>query len=135
MLINAVDGTIIHTLVSARVALLKAANPLQKVLGPPLLEDTHERAAQRLACIAGHFGHGCTGAAALLDVAAGNLLELEIAGDISMDEYLGELARRDDELGNQVDSVVAIASQLSGRGLIWPELAVQLSRRLCRCGA
>lgn len=43
-----------------------------------------------------------------------------------MDEDFGELAGRDDELWDQIDSVVAIATKLRRRGLIRAELSVKL---------
>ena len=115
----------------SRVLVLPALEELKELLRPPLLKETHERALQRLHLVTGNLGD----LAIAVDERAGDLLELEIAGDISVDEDLGELARRDDELRDQVDGVVAVASQLSRRILVWPELAVQLSwtRASARC--
>jgi hypothetical protein len=40
------------------------------------------------------------------------LLELEVAGDVSGDEDVGELARRHEELGHQIDVPVIQAAVL-----------------------
>jgi hypothetical protein len=42
------------------------------------------------------------------------LLKFEVAGHVCVDEDLGELSRGDDELGDEVDRVVAITSELGG---------------------
>lgn len=109
-----------HTLMGMRVLVFPALQELEELLGSPLLEETHERAANGLHLIAGDFGDP----AIAVHVAAGNLLELQVANDVRVHEDLSELARRDDELGNQVHGVVSVATQLCGRALIWLELAV-----------
>ena len=43
-----------------------------------------------------------------------------------MDKDLGELSGGDDELGYQINGIVAIAAKFCGWGLIWPELAIEL---------
>lgn len=43
-----------------------------------------------------------------------------------MDKDLGEFSRGDNELGYQINSVVAIAAEFRWWGLIRPELAIEL---------
>jgi len=43
-----------------------------------------------------------------------------------VDKDLGELSGGDDELGYQINGIVAIAAKFCGWGLIWPELAIEL---------
>ena len=43
-----------------------------------------------------------------------------------MNEDLGQFTRCDDELGDKVNSVVAVPSEFSGRCSVRPELAIQL---------
>ena len=105
-----------------RVIVLPVLQKLEKVLCAALLEEAHERALDGL-----HLGAGDLGDLAIaVDEAAGDLLELEVAGDVGVDEDAGELARRDDELGNEIDGIVTVTSQLLRDGLIGPELAVKL---------
>jgi len=81
-----------HTIVSGRIFLLELANPLKELLGSALLKETHERRAQSLTGIGGHLGHGRLGTLALLNIAAGDLLELEVSGDIGGNQNVGQLA-------------------------------------------
>lgn len=100
-----------------RVLDVEGADPLDEALHAALLKDAHQRRAQRLGGIGGHLGHGGLGAIALLDVAASNLAELEVAGDVGGHEDVSELARGDEELGNKVDVPVVDAAVL-GPGLL-----------------
>ena len=43
-----------------------------------------------------------------------------------MNEDLGQFARSNDELGNEVNSIVAVTPKLSRNGLVGPEFAVEL---------
>ena len=43
-----------------------------------------------------------------------------------MDENARELSRGDDELGNEIDGIVAIAAEVLRGRLVGPELAVKL---------
>jgi hypothetical protein len=54
------------------------------------------------------------------------LLEFEITCHIGVNEDLGELARSDDELGNEIYSVVPISSQFFWNLLTRPEFAIEL---------
>ena len=112
----------IPTLVSSRVLILPALQELEELLCPPLLKETHKWALHRLHLRTGHLAD----LAIAVDKAACDLLELELTRHIGMDKDAGELARSDYEFGNEIDSVVAVAAELSGRGLIRAELAVEL---------
>ena len=104
------------------VAVLPVLEELEEFLCPPLLKETHEGALDGLHLRAGDLGD----LAITVDVTAGDLLELEVARHIGVDKDAGELARRDDELGNEIDSVVTVAAEVLGHSLVGSELAVQL---------
>jgi hypothetical protein len=104
------------TLVCRRVLGVERAHPLDEALHAALLKEAHQGRLEGLAGVRGHLGDGGFGGAALLDVAAGDLLELEVAGDVGRDEDVGQLARRHEELGHQVDVPVVEAAVL-GPGL------------------
>lgn len=87
----------------SRVLQFERANPLNETLHSALLEDAHQGRAQSLSGIRGNLGNGCLGTRTLLDEAAGNLLELEVSGDIGGDEDVGELARGHEKLGYEID--------------------------------
>ena len=110
------------TLVGRRVIVLPVLKELEELLCPPLLKETHERALDGLHLRAGDLRY----LAIAVDVAAGDLLELEVAGHIGVNKNAGELARRDDEFGDEINSVVAITAELLWNRLVGPELAVKL---------
>ena len=56
------------------------------------------------------------------------MLELEVTGDIGVDEDLGKFTGGDDELGNQVDCVVAVATELCWRLIGSLEVTIKLSK-------
>ena len=96
MCVYARVGDGIRTLVSGRILILPALEELEELLRPPLLKETHKRALDRL-----HLRRGDLGDLAIaIHEAAGDLLKFEIAGDVGVHQDLGQLARRDDELGN-----------------------------------
>jgi hypothetical protein len=108
--------------VSSGVLIFPPLKKLEELLGPPLLKETHEGTADCLHLVT----RDLRDLAVTVDKAASDLLELKVPGDIGMDEDLGELSRRDDELGDQVNSIVTIPSKLLWDGLIRPKLAVEL---------
>ncbi len=83
-----------RTVVRSRIILLERSDPLQELLRPPLLEEAHERRPQRLAGVRGHLGHRGLEPAALLHVAARDLLKLEVPGHVGGDEDVCQLAVR-----------------------------------------
>ena len=107
---------------SRRIVVLPALQELKELLCATLLEETHQRALDCLHLRARHLRD----LALAVDEAARDLLELEVAGDIGVDEDASELSGSDDELGNEIDGVVAVAPKVLGDGLIGAELAVEL---------
>ena len=103
-------STDILTLVGRRVLDIKCPDPLDETLHAALLKDAHQGRPQGLAGVGRDLGDGGLGARSLLDEATSDLLELEIAGDISRNEDVGKLARRHEELGHQVDVPVVQAT-------------------------
>lgn len=76
---------------------------MQEALSSPLLEQAHQRTPQCLGSIGRHLCHRRASAITNLDIAAGNLLELEIPGDIGGNEDVGELAIGHEQLWHEVD--------------------------------
>jgi hypothetical protein len=91
----------------SRIIIFPPLQELKELFGPPLFKQTHQRA---LDCL-----YLCTrnlrDLAIAIDKAAGDLLELEITSDISVDKDLSELARRNDELGDKIYGIITIAPQ------------------------
>ena len=99
-----------------------ALEELEELLCPPLLKETHKWTLHGLHLRTGDLAD----LAIAVDEATCNLLELEVTSDISVNEDLGQFTRCDDELGDKVNSVVAVPSEFSGRCSVRPELAIQL---------
>ena len=111
-----------RTLVGSGVLVLPVLEELEELLGSPLLEEAHTWTLDRLDLIAGNLRD----LALTVDKAASDLLELEVTSDFSVDENSRELARSDDEFGDEIDSVVAVATKVLRRRGAIPELAVEL---------
>ena len=107
----------------SRVLVLPVLQELEELLRSPLLKETHERTPHSLHLVTGNLRD----LAITVDEAASDLLELKVASDFGVDEDLRELARRDDELGDEIHGVVAVTTELGGRGLLIPELAIELT--------
>jgi hypothetical protein len=105
-----------------RIFILPALEKLEELLRSPLLKDTHERAPDSLHLCAWHFRD----LAVAVHEAARNLLELKVTSDIRVNEDLGELARRDNELGHEINRIVAVPAEVRWRLLGGTELTVQL---------
>lgn len=112
----------------SRVLLLELSNPLEELLGSSLLEQTHQRGPQSLTGVRGHLGHGRLGSLALLDIAAGDLLELQVSRNISGDQDVGQLSVCHQQLGDQVDVPVVDPPILLPRLLAGAEVAVLLEQ-------
>ena len=56
------------------------------------------------------------------------MLEFKVTGDIGVDEDFGEFTGGNDELGDQVDCVVAVATELCWRLSRSLEVTVKLSK-------
>lgn len=126
-------GAIYLTLVGGGVLGVEGANPLDEGLHATLLKDTHEGRLESLASIRGDLGDGGLGGSALLNVAAGNLLELEVAGDVGGDENVGQLARGHEQLGNKVnvpvvETAILLPGLARGVAVLLEELDVRESR-------
>merc|ERR1712000_789008 len=65
----------VKALVRRGILGVEGSNPLDEGLHPALLEDAHEGRLESLASIRGNLSNGSLGARALLNVAAGDLLE------------------------------------------------------------
>lgn len=113
---------------SGRVILLKFTDPFQELLRPPLLEHSHKRRAQGLVGIRGDLGHGSLGALALLDIAASDLLELEVSRNIGGNEDIRQLAVGHKQLGDQVDVPVVDSAILLPGLLAGADVAILLEQ-------
>ena len=107
---------------SGRVLVFPSLEKLEEFLRPPFLKQTHKGTGDRLHFSARDFGNPSIA----IDKASCDLLEFEIPRDVRVDEDLGELPRGDDEFGNKIDGVIAIAAQFFGCFLGRPELAPEL---------
>ena len=112
----------------SRVIVLPVLEELKELLRAAFLKETHERATNGLHLCAGNLRD----LAVTEDEGASDLLELEVARDIGVDEDLRELARCDDELGHQVHGVVTVTAELGRGRLVGAELAVELDT-VVRC--
>lgn len=115
-----------RTLVCGGILEVESSNPLDEGLHASLLEDTHEGRSQSLSGIRRHLGDGSLVGGTLLDVAASNLLELEVSCNIGRDKDVGQLARGHEELGNKVDVPVVEATILLPGLLAFTEVSVLL---------
>ncbi len=97
---------------------------LEELLRTTLLKEAHQRTLDRLHLRTRHLGNP----AITIDKTTSNLLELEIACNLGVHQDLGHLARRDDELWDEINGIVAIATEFRGWGLIWTKLAIKLRR-------
>ena len=107
---------------SSRVLILPVLQELEELLSSSFLKETHEGALHSLHLGARHLGD----LAVTINEATSDLLELEVSGDLSVNEDLRQFTRRDDEFGNEVDGIVSVAPKLRWRGLIRAEFAIQL---------
>lgn len=119
---------------SGRVVQIEGTDPLDEGLHAALLEDAHQWRLESLASIRGDLSDGGSRTGTLLNVAASDLLELEVAGNIGRDENVGELARGHEELGDQVNVPVIHASVLLPGLLAGVKVAVLLEELLWRTG-
>ena len=104
------------------VFILPALQEFEEFLCSSFLEETHQRTSDCLHLGTGNFRY----LPVTVDEATSDLLKLEVAGDIGVNENLGELSRSDDEFRDEIDSVVSVATKFRRRRLIRPKLAVEL---------
>ena len=107
---------------SCRVLVLPVLKELKELLRTTLLKQAHKGAPDRLHLRAGHLRDF----AVAVHKAAGDLLELEVPRNIGVNQNASEFSGRDDELGDEVDGIVAIAPEFSRRGLVGSEVTVEL---------
>lgn len=110
------------TLMSCRVVVLPPLQEFKKFLSATFLEEAHQRTLYSFYLGARDFGDFTIP----INKASCDLLKFQIARHVGVDEDLGEFSRGDDELGYQINGVVAIAAEFCRWGLIRPELAVEL---------
>lgn len=115
------DGNI-DAAVGGGVILLVVLDELEELLGATLLKETHEGRADSLHLAGRDLGD----LSIAVDEGAGDLLELQVAGDVGVDQDLDELTVGHHELGDQVDVVVTVAAQLSWGSLATAELSEEL---------
>ena len=106
------------------IIILPVLQELEELLGPPLLEETHQGRLDSL-----HFcGGDLRDSAISVDEASGDLLELEVSGDLCMDQDLREFTRGKDKLWYQINVVIPVPAELGGYGLLWTEFTVELGK-------
>lgn len=105
---------------SGRIIIAPVLEELEEFLRATFLEQAHEWALQGLHLSAWHFGD----LAVAVNETTSDLLELEVTCHVGMHKNLGQLAGRDDELWDQVNRVVTVASKLGGRLLAVAKLAI-----------
>jgi hypothetical protein len=115
-----------RTLVCAGILGVETANPLDERLHASLLKESHKGGSQSLSGIRRNLGDGGLVGGTLLDVAASDLLELEISCDIGRDENVGQFAGGHEELGDKVDVPVVEATILLPGLLAFAEVSVLL---------
>lgn len=115
------DGDI-DAAVGGGVLLLVVLDELKELLGTALLKETHKGGADSLHLAGRDLGD----LSIAVDEGAGDLLELQVAGDVGVDQDLDELSIGHHELGDQVDVVVTVAAQFSWGSLAATELSKEL---------
>src|SRR5882762_9164260 len=104
------------------VFIFPSLQELEELLRAAFLEEAHQWALEGFYLRARDLGYP----AVTIYEASRDLLELEIASDIGVHEDLRKFTRGNDEFGHKVDSVVSVAPELGGRGLIRTEFAIKL---------
>ena len=112
------------TLMGGRIIVFPVGNKHHELPQPVLLKKPHQAAGDSLVLRCGHLGDPV----APEHVASSDLLEFEVAGNVGVNEHLGQLAIGHHELGNQVDCIVAITSNVLWRLCPGSELGVELGQ-------
>mmetsp|Transcript_30538 Transcript_30538/g.57215 ORF Transcript_30538/g.57215 Transcript_30538/m.57215 type:complete len:316 (-) Transcript_30538:54-1001(-) len=96
-------------------------NVQEEVAEAAFLKQSHERRRERL------FGRGrdLQNLASLVHVGSSNALEVKIPSNLGVEEHFGEVSGRHDKLGNQIDIVITVLSQIR-RGLSSLELLKEI---------
>jgi len=114
----------VDPLMGCRVVIFPILEEGKEVPRPPLFKEAHQGRLQRLRFIRRYLGDF----AIPIDERASDLLEIEVTGDVGVDEDLGEFTGGDDELGDQVNCVVAVATELCWRLIRSLEVTIELSK-------
>jgi hypothetical protein len=93
----------------------------EKVPRSTLLEQSHQAGTQGFALVRGDL----VDLAITVDERPGDLLEFEVTDDIGVDQHSGKRAAGQNELGDEVDGIVAITTEVVGRRCV-PEFLVEL---------
>lgn len=112
----------IDALVGGGVLLLVVLDELEELLGATLLKETHEGGADSLHLAGRDLGD----LSVAVDVGTGDLLELQVASDVGVDQDLDELTVGHHELGDQVDVVVTVAAEFGWGSIAVAELSEEL---------
>ena len=115
-------------LVSRRIIVPPVLQELEEASSPSLLEQTHQATRQRFPLVRRDLGDP----AISQDIRSSNLLELQIPGDIGLDQHLSELTGCQNKFRNEIDSIVSIPAEILGRGGA-SELLVELYERFRGC--
>jgi hypothetical protein len=102
------------TLMGGRIVVLPVLQKHEERPRPSLLEQAHQAAPQRLALVR----RDLVDPSIAVDVGAGDLLELEVSDDVGVDEHSGECPAGQDELGDQVDGIVTVTTEVVGSGRV-----------------
>ena len=113
----------ITSLVSFGLVGLVLVNVDEELAEATLLEQSHERRSKGL--LGG--GGDLQNLTVLVHVRSINGLELQVASYLGMEEHLGKITAGHDELGDQIDVVVAVGAE-ERRGLTGLELFIQVGK-------
>ena len=116
-------GVEIASLVGFGLVGLVLVNVDEELAEATLLEQTHERRSKGL--LGG--GGDLEDLAVLVHVRSIDGLELQVASYLGVEEHLGKIAAGHDELGDEIDVVVAVGTE-ERRGLTGLELFVQVGK-------
>jgi hypothetical protein len=105
-----------------RIFILPVLQELEEFLRATLFKETHQWALNCLHFRAGNLGD----LAVAIDETARDLFELEVASDIGVHEDFREFSGCDDELWDEIDSVIPITTEPGWGSLICAELSVEL---------
>ena len=106
----------------SRVIVLPVLEELKELLRPTLFEEPHQRTPDSFELCAWNFRY----LSIAEDVGGGDLLELEIPSDFSVNEHVCQFARGDDEFRDEIDCVVSVTTEVLGRFHAISEVLVHL---------
>lgn len=108
----------------SRIILFPRLQKHEEVPRAPFLKQAHERTHDRLHLGTGHLGDP----AVPVHVGTRDDFELEVPDDVGVHEHTRELARGEDEFGDEVDGIVAVSAEVEvgWRGGALAEFGVEL---------